>query len=94
MLAGQGEGVGERAVGLPPHQLADQRHRRQPVVAVPAAAAPAAERAEPQIGQVFRAPPRPAAAAADRRLELIGAVLLGAAIALVGVVIGRRIARP
>lgn len=64
--------------------------------AVPAAgeAVPVGVAAAPQVGQVFRAPAAaPAAADAQRRLELIGAVLLGAAIALIGVLIGRRTAR-
>lgn len=58
---------------------------------VPAAAGTA--QAEPQVGQVFRAPASRPAAAADegrRRAELVGAVVLGALIALVGVLVGRR----
>ena len=58
-----------------------------------AAQAPAGtQQAEVQVGQVFRASAsRPAAGDEDRRrAELVGAVVLGAVIALVGVLIGRR----
>jgi carbon monoxide dehydrogenase subunit G len=54
-------------------------------------AAPAAEAAPPPSGRVFRPPVAPAR---DRRaLELFGATLLGAAVALAGVLLGRRSAR-
>ena len=51
----------------------------------------AAEQVAPAVGQVFS---RPAAPAADSRvLELLGAAALGAAIALLGVLVGRRSTR-
>ena len=57
-------------------------------VAVPTAA--------PEVGEVFRAAPEPvptAVAAGSRATELLAAAVVGAAIALVGVLVGRRLAR-
>ncbi len=52
---------------------------------------PAGERAAPAVGQVFS---KPTAPTADLRvLELLGAAALGAAIALLGVSVGRRSVR-
>ncbi len=52
---------------------------------------PTGERAAPAVGQVFASP---AAPATDTRvLELLGAAALGAAIALLGVLVGRRTLR-
>jgi uncharacterized protein len=67
-------------------------------VAVPAVAAgpvPAgAVAAAPTVGEVFHREPVAPAAGVDRRmLELVGAVAVGAAIALAGVLVGRRLAR-
>lgn len=60
-----------------------------------AAASTGDQRAEVQLGKVFRAAAsRPGPGAADRRVaELAVALLVGAAIALVGVLIGRRSVR-
>jgi uncharacterized protein len=64
-----------------------------PEVGTVTAAAPGAapSAAAPQVGQVFRG--APSAAAADRRVvELLLAAGVGAAIALAGVLVGRRLA--
>jgi uncharacterized protein len=69
-------------------------------VSAPAAVAPTPLEAEglampgevPQVGQVFAGTPAPAPAE-RRTVELLGAALVGAAIALVGVVVGRRLGR-
>jgi uncharacterized protein len=58
-----------------------------------AGAPPAAPGAAPQVGQVFAGAP-PAAPGPERRVvELLGAAVVGAAIALAGVAVGRRFAR-
>jgi uncharacterized protein len=58
-----------------------------PVAGAPAVGAPT--EAAPAVGQVFAG--APAAPAAERRtLELLGAFVLGAAVALAGVLVGRR----
>jgi uncharacterized protein len=70
-------------------------------VSAPAAVAPTPLEAEgmampsegTQVGQVFAGAPRPAAAAERRPLELLLAAVVGAAIALVGVLVGRRLGR-
>lgn len=60
-----------------------------PVAAVDAGA----QRAEPTLGQTFRAgPSRPGRSEASPQ-DLLGAALVGAAIALVGVLVGRRLGR-
>jgi uncharacterized protein len=56
--------------------------------AAPAAAVPG--EAAPAVGQVFAGAPAPAPAAERRSLELLGAFVLGAAVALAGVLVGRR----
>jgi uncharacterized protein len=69
-------------------------------VSAPAAVAPTPLEAEgmampgepPQVGQVFAGAP-PSAPAERRTVELLGAALVGAAIALVGVAVGRRLGR-
>lgn len=64
--------------------------------AVPEAPVPAAEpSADAEVGRVFRAAEaRPAPTPDDRRIRELGvALVIGAAIALVGVLIGRRLAR-
>jgi uncharacterized protein len=62
-----------------------------PGAAVPGEAAPGAA---PAVGQVFRgAAPEVSSEASRRSLELFGAFALGAAVALVGVLVGRRSAR-
>jgi uncharacterized protein len=55
-------------------------------------AAPAAAPGEaaPAVGQVFAGAPAAAPAAERRTLELLGAFVLGAAVALAGVLVGRR----
>jgi uncharacterized protein len=60
--------------------------------AAPAEAAPAAVPGEaaPAVGQVFAGAPAAAPAAERRSLELLGAFVLGAAVALAGVLVGRR----
>jgi uncharacterized protein len=47
----------------------------------------------PQVGQVFAGAPSPPVAVERRTVELLGAALVGAAIALVGVAVGRRLGR-
>ena len=52
--------------------------------------------AAPAVGEVFRAAPEPvptAAVAGSRATDLLAAAVVGAAIALVGVLVGRRLAR-
>jgi uncharacterized protein len=69
-------------------------------VSAPAAVAPTPLEAEgmampgaaPEVGQVFAGAPAPAPAE-RRTVELLGAALVGAAIALVGVAVGRRLGR-
>lgn len=63
------------------------------VAPVPAEPVPAEDRAEVRVGQTF-GPARPSGPAAGARSqELLGAALVGAAIALAGVLVGRRLAR-
>jgi uncharacterized protein len=56
--------------------------------AAPTEAAPA--EGAPAVGQVFAGAPAAAPAADRRSLELLGAFVLGAAVALAGVLVGRR----
>jgi carbon monoxide dehydrogenase subunit G len=60
--------------------------------AAPAAEAPAVAAPVPAVGQVFRPAPAPAAGAATSPASLLAAALAGAAIALAGVLVGRRLA--
>jgi uncharacterized protein len=70
-------------------------------VSAPAAVAPTPLEAEgmampsggPQVGEVFAGAPRPAGATGGRSLDLVLAAVVGATIALVGVLVGRRLGR-
>lgn len=93
-------GVAKRTAGEFFDALERDLHGEVPVTAEDAVAGARAQaptgtqEAEVQVGQVFRASAsRPAAGDEDRRAELVGAIVLGAVIALVGVLVGRRLAR-
>lgn len=94
MIGGVGQrmiaGAARRTAGDFFSAVADEVLYGPRAAPVPAPAATAA--AEPQIGQVFRSD-RPAAAAGRPPVEVIVAFLLGGAVALLGVLVGRRTAR-
>jgi uncharacterized protein len=65
-----------------------------PVSVGPATAGPSTTAADAQVGQVFHAAPPSPPSPDDRRVQELGiALVVGAVIALVGVLIGRRLAR-
>lgn len=94
MIGGVGQrmiaGAARRTAGEFFSAVADEVLHGPGAARVPAPAAATA--AEPQLGQVFRSD-RPAAAAARPPVEVIVAFLLGGAVALLGVLVGRRSAR-
>ncbi|MFA9430356.1 carbon monoxide dehydrogenase subunit G [Egicoccus sp. AB-alg2] len=84
--------VERELLGVPAEVAAEVPAAAPAAPAAPAVAAageaPAA--AAPVVGQVFRGAPRPAAAAPSRLTELLAAFGLGALVAIVGVIVGRR----
>lgn len=88
-------GVAQRTAGDFFDALERDLHGETPVVPAPVeAGAPATGEEQAEIGTVFRAPAGARPGDEDRRrAELVGAVVLGAVIALVGVLVGRRLVR-
>jgi uncharacterized protein len=107
VVGGMLGGVGQRMIGAAARRTADEffaavatEVREGPPVAAATPATPTAAPAGapaaaggPAVGQVFAGRAEPSAAAASRPTELFGAFALGAAVALVGVLVGRLTAR-
>ncbi len=101
MIGGVGQrmiaGAARRTAGDFFSAVADEvlygpRAARVPAPAAGAGTPAATAAGEPQVGQVFRSD-RPAPAAGRPPVEVIVAFLLGGAVALLGVLVGRRTAR-
>jgi uncharacterized protein len=99
MIGGVGQrmiaGAARKTAGEFFSAVANEVLHGPPAAPVPAEAAPAAAPAgapaeAPAVGQVFAGAPAAAPTADRRGLELLGAFVLGAAVALAGVLVGRR----
>jgi uncharacterized protein len=99
MIGGVGQrmiaGAARKTAGEFFSAVANEVLHGPPAAPVPAEAAPAAAPAgapaeAPAVGQVFAGAPAAAPTADRRSLELLGAFVLGAAVALAGVLVGRR----